>query len=204
MRLTDEDLREVLARAEAIQRTALTGPGANAELEVVIRAAEEVGIPRAAVERALRERFDLPARPPQVGELAFARSADGKYYVAEVLATSPDEVRVRFLRGSEHTVAPDEVRACALLPGAKVVVHWPVWGPWTCTVLSYDAGKQTVKVSDGWGTMKTFPIREIWQDPRRTPRPAGSNRARVYATLLGAGAAAGAIIGAVVTALLLR
>lgn len=169
----------------------------------MIQAAEEVGIPRAAVERALRERFGLPAQPPRAGALTFARSADGKYYVAEVLAATPDEVRVRYLRGSEHTVALDEQRPCAFLPGERVVCHWPWWGPWTCTVISFDAEKGRIKVSDGWGETRSFPIAEVWLD---APRDHASRRgrARIYVTLLGAGAGLGAIIGSVITALLLR
>src|SRR5262245_4607671 len=55
MRLADDDIREVLARAVEIQSTTLQGDALNAELEAVIQAAEEVGIARPAVERALRE-----------------------------------------------------------------------------------------------------------------------------------------------------
>jgi len=203
LRLNDDELHDVLARAEEIQRSALTGPDARAELEVVIQAAEEVGIPRAAVERALRERFNLPAQPPKPGELFFARSADGRFYVAEVLAATTDDVRIRFLNGSEHSVAPTELRPAGFLPGAKVTVNWPWWGAWTCTVVSYDAAKGRIKVNDGWGETKHFPIGEVWLNAPRAPA-AGSSRTRIYATLLGAGAGVGAIVGAIITALLLR
>ena len=203
MRLDDEELHQVLARAQEIQNTSLVGPAARADIEIVIQAAEEVGIPRAAVERALRERFGLPAQLPRAGELTFARSADGKFYVAEVLAAAPDEIRVRFLRGSEHTVTPDQLRPAAFLPGAKVQVHWPWWGPWTCSVISYDAAKATVKVSDGWGETKTFPVAEVWLNAPRAPAVPGGGRARISARLIGAGAAIGTLIGGVITALLL-
>jgi hypothetical protein len=139
MQLSDDELRDVLARAEAIQRTALTGPGASAEFEVVIQAAEEVGIAREAVERALRERYGVPAAPPRAGDLAFVRSADGKYYPAEVLAAQRDQASVRFLTGSEATVAPEHVRPCRLLPGERIMVPWPWWGPWNVSVVRYDA-----------------------------------------------------------------
>lgn len=85
MGLEDSEIREVLARAQEIQRH--TRPAAI-ELEAVIEAAEQVGIPRAAVERALRERLDLPARAPAAGDLAFAKSADDRFYVAEVVSTT--------------------------------------------------------------------------------------------------------------------
>jgi hypothetical protein len=200
MGLEDSEIREVLARAQEIQRH--TRPAAI-ELEAVIEAAEQVGIPRAAVERALRERLDLPARAPAAGDLAFAKSADDRFYVAEVVSTTESDVRVRFLRGSEHTVAPDELRPCTLLPGERVVCPWPWWGPWTCTVQSFDAPNRRVTVSDGWGETHTFPIEDIWLAPSRRRSADRHTKARLYATLLGAGAAAGAIIGSILTALML-
>src|SRR5688572_6912643 len=141
MPLTDDELRDVLARAEEIQRTSRQGPEWNAELAAVIGAAQEVGLSRQAVERAIHERLNLPARPPDVGTLAWAKSADGKFYVAEVLATSADGARVRYLRGSEHQVGLNELRPCAFIPGQRIVCNWPWWGPWTGTLVSYDAVK---------------------------------------------------------------
>ena len=70
MRLTDDELRDVLARAEEIQRASRHGPAWNAEVAAVISAAEEVGLSRHAVELALSERLNLPAAPPSVGSLA--------------------------------------------------------------------------------------------------------------------------------------
>jgi hypothetical protein len=202
MRLTDDELRDVLARAEEIQRTSRHGPQWNAELAAVIAAGEEVGLSRQAVERAIQDRLNLPTTPPEVGTLAWAQSADGKFYVADVLANADDGTRVRFLRGSEHRVAPDQLRPCAFIPGQRVVCNWPWWGPWTCTLVAYDPAKRRVKLSDGWGWTKTFPVSEIWLPPdKANPR---SSRARVYATLAGAGAAVGALIGSLITALVMR
>ena len=150
MRLTDDELRDVLARAEEIQRS--------------------------------------------------SRRGDGKLYVAEVVSVSDAGVRVRFLRGSEHTVMHDEIRPFALIPGERVVCEWPWWGAWTSTVVTYDAARQRVKLSDGWGTTKTFPLAEVWLAPPRK-FDVSRSRARLYATLLGAGATVGAIIGSIITAL---
>lgn len=202
MRLTDEELRDVLTRAEEIERGSLHSGQMNAELEAVIEAAEATGLPRRAVELAIRERFALPAVPPAVGSLAFAKSAGTKFHVAEVLSTSADGARVRFLQGSEHSVTLDQIRPFSLIPGERVTVTWPWWGPWTCTVVSYDAAKQRVKVSDGWSD-KTFPLAEVWIDPPRRPDLAIATRRRVYMALLGAGAGVGALLGSVITALLL-
>ena len=136
MRLTDDELRDVLQRAEEIQHASRSEDEMHAELEAVIGAAEEVGLARSAVERALRERLNL-VRTPNVGALVFAKSADGKFYVAEVLSISPDGVRVRFLRGSEHVVAHDELRPASFIPGERVVCDWPWWGAWNCTVVAF-------------------------------------------------------------------
>lgn len=202
MRLTDDELRDVLERAEEIQRASRSEDDMHAELEAVIGAAQEVGLTRSAVERALRERLDL-FPTPDVGTLVFARSADGKFYVAEVLSISADDARVRFLRGSDHLVTRDELRPCSLIPGERVVCHWPWWGPWTCTVVAYDAAKQRIKLSDGAGSTKTFPLAEVWLAPARKA-DARRSSARLQMTLLGAGAGLGAILGSIITALLMR
>jgi hypothetical protein len=195
MRLSDDELRDVLARAEEIQRGARSIDTIQAEMEVVIGAGEAIGLTRPALERALRERFAVASSP---GSLVFAQSADGKYYVAEVISAGADSIRVRYLRGSEHTVTPDQVRPCAFLPGEKVVANWPWWGPWTCTVVSYDAAKQKVKVSDGWGDTKNFNIAEVWQSGRKP----WSGRFRIAATWLSVGVGLGTILGAALTRLL--
>jgi hypothetical protein len=201
MRLTDEELQDVLSRAEEIQRTARHGPEWNSELAAVVSAAEEVGFSRRAVERALSERLNLPTKPV-VGRLTWARSADGKSYVAEVLSVSDDSAQVRFLGGGEHNLTLDQLRPCAFIPGERVVVDWPWWGAWTCSVVAYDSAKNRVKLNDGWGYTKTFPVSEIWLAPDKAKPSAARNR--VYATLLGVGAGAGAVIGSIITALLLR
>jgi hypothetical protein len=202
MRLTDDELRDVLARAEEIQRGSLQGGHWTAELAAVIGAAEEVGLSRQAVERALSERFNIALTPPDVGALTWAKTADGKYYVAEVVSTSDNVVRVRFLGGSEHTTTLDQLRVSAFMPGEKVMCTWPWWGPWKCTVVAYDPAMRRVKLSDGWGSVKTFPISEIWLPPTR-PK-VNMTRARLYAAVAGAGAGVGALIGSLITALLLR
>ena len=200
MRLSDDELRDVLTRAEEIQRSSRSIDTMQSEIQAVIGAGEAVGLERTAIERAIRERFDVAVSAPKPGSLVFAQSADGKYYVAEVVSVSSNDVRVRYVRGSEHTVTPDELRPAAFLPGEKVVANWPWWGPWTCTVISYDAARQKVKLTDGWGYTKTFPISEVWQSGRKP----WSGRMRIAVTWLGVGVGLGAAVGATLTALLLR
>ena len=198
MRLGDQHIRDVLTRAEEIQSHALDGDAMHTELQAVIEAAQEVGIPRAAVERALRERLNLPATPPAAGDLVFAKSADAKFYVAEITSVADDGFGVRFLSGGEHTVALDEIRPCSFMPGERVVVAWPWWGPWTCTVVSYNAAKRRVKVSDGWGETRVFPVAKVWLNPPRTPASGNRIRTRISATLIGTGAILGAALGSMI------
>ncbi len=202
MPLTDEELRDVLARAEELDRAARDQVERKHELAAVIGAAEEAGFSRQAVERALSERLHLPAKPLVAGDLAWARSTDGRYYAAEVLAVSEESAQVKFLRGSEQRFSPDELRPCAFTPGARITCDWPMWGTWTCTVVSYDAARQRVRLSDGWGYTESFPISEVWLSA--VSRDAKRAKRRLYATLLGVGAAAGALIGAIITAAVLR
>jgi hypothetical protein len=202
MRLTDDELRDVLERAEEIQRTTRRGDQMHAELEAVIGAAEEVGLTRVAVERALRERLNIVA-PPTAGDRVFARSADGKFYVADVLSVSEDDVRVRFLRGSESVVPADELKPCSFLPGERVMYDWPWWGPWSCTVISYHAPSQYLKLSDRWGSTTTCHVSDVWLEPERKVDDRAA-RKRVYAKLLGVGAGFGALVGSIITALLMR
>lgn len=198
MQLTDEQLRDILARAEEIQRATRKREEQNTELSVLLETAAEMGLSRLAVERALRERLDLAlaVAPPAAGERVFARSADGNFYAAEVTTVSADGARVWFLRGGEHWVPLDHLRPFSLIPGEKVVVNWPWWGPWTCTVVGYDPARQRVEVTDGWSN-ETFPVGEIWLRP---PKPR-SSRARIFA-LVGLSVGVGALLGAIVTALL--
>jgi hypothetical protein len=190
-------MRLVLERAAQLEQLAPLSP---ADIETLLQAADETGIPRAAVERALRERYATPRFTPVVGSLVFAPSADRNAYVAEVIAASEHGYTVRFLRGGEHVVAAEELRPCSFLPGQRVYVKWPGWGSWPGTIASYDASQQTLAVSDGWAETKNFHIADVWLGPVKPKY--GPNRSRLRAALLGA-AAAGAAIGSVLTALLL-
>ncbi|HEY0306167.1 MAG TPA: tudor domain-containing protein [Longimicrobiales bacterium] len=193
----DDEMRQVLQRAAQLEQAASLDAE---EIETLLQAADEVGIPRAAVERALRERSTTLPVAPVAGSLVFAPSADRMYYVAEVLEVLPAGFRVRFLRGGEHVVQLEDLRPCSFLPGQRVQAKWPGWGNWTCTVVGYDAAEQALTLSDGWSEARKFNIADVWLSPAKPQ--VGPNRARLRAALLGA-AAAGAAIGSIITALLL-
>jgi hypothetical protein len=202
MRLTDDELRDVLERAEEIQRTTRRGDELRGEMDAVIEAGEGIGLTRTAIERALRERFEL-APPPAVGGRVFAKSADGKFHIAHVVAISGNDIRVNFVRGGEHVVTVDEIKPCSFVPGQRVMYHWPWWGPWNCEVISYHEPTQFLVLSDRWGSTTTCRAEDVWLEPQRQAN-ARTPRQRAYATLIGVGTAVGAIVGSIITALLMR
>jgi len=128
LRLTDEELRDVLTRTAELDRTARHGDAWNAEREAVIGAGEEIGLSRHAVERALMERLEFPASPPAVGSLTWARSADGR-------SMSPRCCRLgrtgwgsgSFAAASTASVSRSSAH-CAFIPGERVACQWPIVG----------------------------------------------------------------------------
>jgi hypothetical protein len=196
MPLSDEEIRALVARAEQLQRSSEPD---GAETEALVRAAEDLGISRSAMEQALQERRASLLRPA-VGDVVFAKSSDEKFYPAEVVGAGRHGYEVHYLRGGQSVVTADELLPPPTLPGARVTCPWPGWGAWTGTVLSYDAAAGTLTVSDGWAETATFPLRDVWLVPRTAER---LRRRRVYAALLGVGAAIGAATGALVTALIM-
>lgn len=162
-KFTEQQVREILARAEQIHLGAANEQ--ESDTKALIKAAEEAGLPREAVEQALRERLDTQTPNLTPGEFVFAPSTDGKLYVAEVKSSGSNTTTVQFLIGSELSVPSSQIQPAVFLPGSKVKANWPHWGWWTCTVLSFDKPNRLVRLSDGWGTEKTFPLTEIRLDP---------------------------------------
>jgi hypothetical protein len=202
MRLTDDELRDVLQRAEEIQRTTRRADQMQGEIAAVIEAGEGIGLTRAAVERALRERLAF-APAPVVGDRVFAKSADGKFHLANVVSISGDDIRVSFLRGGERVVTADEVKPGSFVPGQRVMYHWPWWGPWSCEVISYHAPTGFLVLSDRWGSTTTCRAEDVWLEPQRETK-ALTSRKRAYVTLVGMSVGIGAVVGSLITALLMR
>lgn len=197
-RLTEEQVREVLARAEQIQQRLQAEGASTTRVDDVIRAAEEVGLSRDAVELALAEHLNTHGEPAKAGERVFALSTDGKYYVADVIEATESSARVKFIRGGERTLAHSDLRPFALVPGQRVVCPWQNWGDWTCTVVSYHEDSQKVCVYDGWSTEKMFGIDQIHLDP---PRPANASSVAFGRLAL---FLSGGVVGAIVTWLVTR
>lgn len=193
--LSEEDLRGVLQRAEVLQRAGDTS------LQAVLEAGQEAGLSKDALERALREHAQRKGLPPGPGELAFARSADGKHYVAEVLAVDQGQARVRFLNGGEHALPADDLRPARFLPGERVSCSFPTWGWCPVTVIAYDPARQEIEVQDAFET-KVIPLSKVRWDPPRERRSHG--RARAWLVTYALGVLSGGSLAALLMWLLLR
>lgn len=199
--LTPEQAREVLARAEDIQRRMDAGEVHSVGADALLAAAEEAGLSREAIEQALAEVSPQPLQRVSAGQLVFALSADKKYYPAEVLATGPREVLVRFMSGGEHSLLPEQVRPARFLPGEKISCPLPFWGWWACKVVKFDHDAMEVTVTDDWNTF-TFDVSKVRLDPPKDNEE--TSRTKLIRNAYLWGVASGGIIAAIVTRLLMR
>lgn len=191
-----EEVGLVLQRAEVIEHER-----SGTDADELLKAAVEAGLSREAVEQALREHIALQANSMSIGDLVFAPSTDGFYYVARIRAIEGDLVNVSFVSGSERRLLRSKLRPFSLLPGQLVSANWPNWGWWNCRVVSYDQAIHSVKLSDGWGSELSFTLSNV-----RLPqeRPASSTDRMKTAIFLGAIALVSGSLGAIVTWLLMR
>jgi hypothetical protein len=199
MTLNQEQLRDILSRAEEIRQQRGLTPSQR-DLDEVLNVAEEAGLDRESVMQALRERLSILGEPPKIGDRIFAKSADGHYYTAKVIELREDAVKVRFGQGGEHIVSNLDLRPCSFLPGQRVMCPWPDWGWWTCRVLSFDADKNTIKASDGWGSEEVFQVSDVRMAVEKEPFKLPSK----ISSWLFAGAVAGGTIGSALTWLFMR
>lgn len=199
MTLNQDQLRDVLARAEEIRLQRGITPSQR-DIEEVLSVAEEAGLDRESVLQAVRERLSVLGEPPKNGDRIFAKSSDGNYYVATVQDAKDGVLKVRFAQGGDHTVNAMDVRPCSFLPGQKVVCPWPSWGWWTCRVLSFDASRDELRVTDGWGSEEVFPVSNVRMAQESiNPRVPGKLTAWLFTGLVAGGA-----IGSALTWLFLR
>lgn len=166
-KFNETEIREILRRAEEIHVGGSQEQESEADSKALIKAAEEAGLPREAVEQALQERLQQTAAPNTPGEFIYAPSTDGKLYVAEVISSQNGTITAKFLNGSETTFPASEAQPAHFLPGAKVQANWPNFGWWTCTVLGFDKPNRLIRLTDGWGTEKSFPLADIRYVPKK-------------------------------------
>lgn len=160
LHLSAEELSETIERARVLARHGPDGPILDADVDAYVSAAEEVGVPREAFLHALRERLQLHQPEFQVGDRVFAPSADGHWYLAELLAVAGPAAQVRFLSGAQHQCAAAELRSGSLIPGRKVQVDWPGWGWYSTAVIRLDERKGRLKAGNNWGAC-TVPLEKV-------------------------------------------
>ncbi len=157
--LNENEVKAILKRAEQIHSGENSSD--HSETAALLIAAEEAGLPREAVELALQERLSFQPIAYNSGDLVFASRPDGKMYVARVVLTKSSVIKVRFLNGTEVTLPAEKVVKADLQVGTKVQALWPIHNWHMSTVIAFDQDCGTVKLSDGWGFTKIFPISEI-------------------------------------------
>ncbi len=199
-RLTQNEMTEVLQRAEEIQRQEQAKIEWTQELQQWVGAAEEAGLSRVAIEQALRERTAFSGVELSPGEKIFAKSMDGRFYIAKLVDLSEDGGTVEFINGGRCKLSQRDMRPLNLVPGSKVECDWPNWGWWTCTIVSYNHELNTIHANDGWGQTRIFPISEI---RLRGEEPKQGRFWERYGVAIGS-LMAGSGVGALITWLLMR
>lgn len=198
-RMDQDELRQLLTRAEEIQAQSNVDVRLDEELRQVVAAAEEAGLDRESIMRALKERKSL-VRPLAEGELVFARSADGHSYPARLTSVDALSATVKFLNGGDSVQSLEDVRRLAVIPGMKLEVPWPNWGWWPANVVSFDVENSKVKMNDGWGNEHTFHISDV---RLRAPEPDWKQRAFTWGHM-GLAALGGTAVGMLLMKLLAR
>jgi len=117
--LNDEALRETIQRAREISEYGRELSLPDSELEAYLQAGEEMDIPREALLQALRERQPVLVQRFSVGDQLFAPSVDGFWYPAEVLETGDHTTKVRFVKGSEHSIATGDLKPSRCSPAGN-------------------------------------------------------------------------------------
>jgi hypothetical protein len=195
--LEQTDLTEVLKRAQTLEVNKISVPEQPADLDALIRAADEVGISREAVIQDLRESLGHPLDGIAAGDRVFAKSADGAFYVATVSQMKEGAATVRFVNGGDHVLSLTDLQGFAILPGQKLEAKFPTWGWLSVEVEKYDTQTELVTVTDGLKS-KTFPLTEVRLPVRKSQKERAITALLWRASLIAAG------VGGAIGALLMR
>ena len=198
--LDETALNEVVRRAQEIQDQTHLMLEPHPDLEQYVQAAEEAGIDRDATMQALRERLSFAAELFREGELVFAKSADGFYYVAKLLEIEGRKTKVQFVTGSDHHCDAADLRLFSLTPGQKISYHDKGSGMWWEGRLErFNRDSKSVTVNQ-WGDEQTLPLEKI-RLPRDVQVLPMSYQAKLWAVGI-ASALSGGVIGALLLKLL--
>lgn len=207
LQLSEEELRDTLQRAREIAVHSQTPAQREAAYEEYLRAAEEMGIPRAALLQALYERLALPAESFAPGQLVFALSHDGCWYPAEIQSIGEHAATVRFVSGGEHSCALGDLHPLSLVPGRKLQAESKDVGWCDAEVKEYKADSGKVRVTMyGWelGTDATVPLRKLrlTREIAQPPTPVERRMATLTRSALLRSGVMGGILGLVAGVLL--
>lgn len=162
MQLEQNEVREILARAQEIQSTRHESQMNQAEIETFLQAAEESGMQREAVLQALRERFIVPGVDSlSAGELVLAKGADNHWYIAKVRSHVGQSTEVEFYNGSVAKMPTSDISPLDLKPGMKASAYLTSYAMWCgVKVLSVNLNAGTVRISC-WGSEETIPFENL-------------------------------------------
>jgi hypothetical protein len=200
-----EQVGEVLRRAQEIQDQTAHLAASNAEIEQFVVAAEESGLSRDATLQALRERLTYKPDVYKENDFVFAKSADSRYYVARVLSAKDGVARVRYSMGGEDDVSFADLKVFSMVPGRRVTYFSPGnqwWFEGEVVKVDLAAEKVTMNL---WGTTETVRFDKIRLAPKSLTKSVVDFKATT--TLWAVGLAAGiggGLVGAAIALVLRR
>lgn len=202
LELHDDEVRAVVQRAHEIDQQTQSMVAARAEVEQYLRAAEEAGLSRDATLQALRERLDFPLTHPEPNQIVFAKSGDGRFYLARVQAVGPVGVEVRYFNGAEATLPVTDLQPLNLSPGTKLEYQSGSWSMWvTGEVMNYNRDANSVTMNY-WGQHETVTLDRVRISPPKAGQWDATAQAWLWGTLIGL--ASGGAIGWLITFLAMR
>jgi hypothetical protein len=197
--LDETTLREVLLRAEEIDSGTQAGVKPAANFDEMVAAAEEAGLSRHAISQALRERFGWQGEALMPDTLVWAKSADGNSYLARVIGTTQESVKVRFLSGSDKTLPFVDIQEFSVIPGSTLSYNSPSWSSWiNAQVVRYNEDTRSVTFNT-WGTEETVTLDKV-RLPSKISDPMKTAQYWIYAVML----LSGGVIGALIMRILMR
>lgn len=209
LQFSEEELGATIQRAREIAEQSQTLSVPSSDVEALLSAAEEMGIPRSASLQALKERGLVAEQAWEVDQQVFAPSADGNWYAATLATVDEHTATVRFLGGGERTCPLADLRPFSLVPGMKLEGDLKDWGWWGVVVEGFDTakGKVRIKHDDWFGEKETLPIQKV-RLPGKSVKPETQKgtlaeryrAALIRASLLAGGA--GLVLGFVLSQLL--
>ena len=160
-RLSDEEIAAVVERAHEISELETRLKPGESEMEQYVRVAEEMGVPREAMEQALKERFAFLEEKLDTGQIVFAKSGDGHFYLAKVKSAAEGRAQIKFMNGSDAVVGVHELQRATFTPGTQMDFYTKQYGMYirgTCEAFNETA--QTISLR-AWGEMHSVPLDKV-------------------------------------------